>query len=292
MRNPFLPVHVLLAQSPGGKLHGAAMELLTGFVTAPSTTQTALTMASGNSLTIRNAAPDSPVQLITAWVDCQIRGLLRIRSPKMHDNVQGIRLGTNATEVQPLLDMTLRQRLYPQDTLTVDLSGSVTGGDIETACLLVYYPDLPGQSARLVTPESLKGRIRNLVTVENSIATGTAGGYSGEEALNADFDVLKANVDYALLGYLLSPVAGQTDGECAAVRWRGADTGNLGIGGPGSDTDKHLTERWFVHLSERTGLPCIPVFNMSNKAGILVDAAQDENGLDVLVHSIFAELGN
>jgi len=270
---------------------GAALEVLTGFVTAASTTQTALTMATGNSLTIRNAAPDSPVRLLTAWVDAQVRGILRIRSPKMHDNVQGIRVGTNASEVQPLLPLELNQRLYPQDNLTVDLSGSATAGDIETACMLIYYPDLPGQAGRFLTADQLKGRVKNIVSVENSLATGTAGGYSGEEAINADFDLLKANVDYALLGYLLSPVAGQTDGECAVVRWRGADTGNLGVGGPGTDTDKWLTERWFVYIAERTGLPLIPIFNMSNKAGILVDAAQDENGLDVIVNSIFAELG-
>jgi hypothetical protein len=32
------------------------------------------------------------------------------------------------------------------------------------------------------------------------------------------------------------------------------------------------------------------VFNSANRAGILLDAHQDENGLDILVTSIFAEL--
>lgn len=270
----------------------AAMQLLTGFVTAPDTTQTALTMAAGDSLTVRNAAPDSAVRLLTTWVDAQLRGIGRIRSPKMHDNVQGIRLATIASEVQPLIPAKVTQRLYPQDTLTVDLSGSATGGDIETMCMLLFYPDLPGQSARLFDPAYVMGKLKNIVTVENTLATGTAGGYSGEEALNADFDLLKANTDYALLGYTVSPVAGQTVGECAAVGWRGADTGNLRVGGPGTDTDRWLTNRWFVWLSEQFGLPLIPVFNSANKAGILVDAAQDENGLDVIVTSIFAELGS
>jgi len=270
---------------------GVALQLLTGFVTAPDTTQTALTMAAGDSLTIRNAAIDSPVRLLTAWVDCQIRGILRIRSPKLHDNVQGIRMDTIASEVQPLLPAGHTQRLYPQDTLTVDLSGSATAADIETACLLLYYPDLPGQAGRFITPEDAKSRMVNLIGVENSLATGTAGGYSGEEAINADFDLMKANTDYALLGYTVSPVAGQTVGECLAVRYRGVDTGNLGVGGPGTDSDRWLTNRWFVWLSRQCGLPLIPVFNSANKAGILVDAAQDENGVDVLVTSIFAELG-
>jgi hypothetical protein len=269
---------------------GAALELLTGIVTAPDTTQTALTMNAGNSLTVRNAPIASGARLLTAWVDAQLRGILRVRSPNLHDNVQGMRFDTIASEVQPLIDPMFSQPLIPQDTLTVDLSGSATAGDIETASLLVYYPDLPGISARLVSPQEVAQRKVNIVTVENSLATGTAGGYSGEEALNADFDLLKANTDYALLGYLVSPVAGQTVGECACVRWRGEATGNLGVGGPGTDTDRWLTHRWFVWLSERTGLPLIPVFNSASRAAILLDAGQDENGLDILVTSIFAQL--
>ena len=284
------PSPLRLAHLWSDEVGGAAQELLTGFVTAPDTTQTALTMATGNSATIRNAALASKVKLLTCWVDVQLRGIFRIRSPKMHDNVQGLRFDTIASEMQPNFSPMFPQTLFPQDTLTLDLSGSATASDIETACLLVHYEDLPGQSGRFTDPAGVKARMVNLVTVENSLATGTAGGYSGEEALNADFDLLKANTDYALLGYLLSPVAGQTAGECACVRWRGADTGNLGVGGPGSDTERWLTSRWFVWLSEQAGLPCIPIFNSANRAGILVDAAQDENGVDVLVTTILAEL--
>lgn len=276
----------VLSSSTGG----AAIELLTGFVTAPSTSQTGLGMAVGNSLTVRNAALSTNVRLLSAWVDAQVRGIMRIKSPKLHDNVQGIRVGTNANIVQPLLDPTFMQGLYPQDTLTVDLSGSATGGDIETACLLVRYDDIPGPSGRFIDIATLKQRGVNEISIENSLATGTAGGYSGEEAINADFDMFKANTDYALVGYLLSPVAGQTDGGCACVRWRGVDTGNMGVGGPGTDLLKELTQKWFIWLTERTGFPCIPVFNSANRAGILLDAAQDENGLDVIVNSIFVEL--
>lgn len=279
-----------LGASPDGYYHGIGLEIIAGLVTAPDTTQTALTMNAGNSLTIRNAPPDTPVRLLSHWVDTQLRGIVRIRSPKMHDNVQGLRHDTIASEVQPLLDPMFSERLYPQDTLTVDLSGSATVGDIESWAGLIYYPELPGQSARLIDVAQLRSRFVRLHTVENSLATGTAGGWSGEEAINADFDLMRANTDYALIGYTVSPVAGQTVGECLAVRWRGVDTGNLGVGGPGTDTDRWLTNRWFVWLTERSGLPCIPVFNSANRAGILLDAHQDENGLDVLVTSIFAEL--
>ncbi len=262
---------------------GQALELITGFVTAPSTTLTALTLASGNSLTIRNGAPGSKIKLLQAWADVQGAGVLRIRSPQLHDNVQGIRIRTIVGEVDPLLPEQYEQLLFPQDTLVVELSGSATAGDIETACMLVFYEDLPGISGRFMLPEDVKSRLANLVTVENTITTGTSGGYSGEEAINAEFDLLKANTDYAVLGYHVSA-------ECAAVRYRGVDFGNLGVGGPGNDTDKQITGRWFEHLSGLLGIPLIPVFNSANASGVLIDCVQDENGTDVTVTTILAEL--
>lgn len=260
-----------------------ALEIITGFVTAPSTTFTGLTLAAGNSLTIRNAKEGSKPRLLSAWSDQQTAGNLRIRSPRMHDNVQGLRLYSFASDPVPLIPFTAPQIFYPQDLLTVELTGSATGGDIETACLLVYYDDLPGVNSRLIDAEELKARMVNILSVENTLALGTAGGYSGEEAINAEFDLLKANTDYALIGYLVSA-------ECACVRWRGVDFGNLGVGGPGNDTKNIHQARWFIDLSNEFGLPLIPVFNSANKAALLIDGAQDENGTDVTVISILAEL--
>lgn len=264
---------------------GRALEVLAGFATAPSTTFTALTMASGNSATIRNAPFDAEILLLQAWADNQAVGTFRIRSPRLHDNVQGIRLDVTASDVAPLLPWGFRQPLTPQDALTLELTGSATAADIETAALLVHYADLPGVEARLLTWADVLERMVSLVTVENTLALGTAGGYSGEEAINAEFDLVKANTDYALLGYTV-------DAECAVVRWRGADTGNLGVGGPGNETLRHVTAEWFKRLSLAYDLPLIPVFNSANKAGILLDGAQDENGTDTTLTSFLAELSS
>ena len=260
-----------------------ALEILTGFVTAPGATITTLGMAAGNSATVRNTELDSKILLLQAWTDNQVAGILRIRSPRLHDNVQNIRLGAAASEVYPLLPYYSSQTLIAQDTLALELSGSAVAGQIETACFLIYYANLPGINARFISPEDLTSRIVNLVSVENTLSLGIAGGYSGEEAINAEFDLLKANTDYALLGYLCSA-------ECACIRWRGIDTGNLGIGGPGNEANKIVTQDFFVDLSYATGLPLIPIFNSANKAGILIDGAQDQTGTDVTIQSVFAEL--
>lgn len=262
---------------------GKALELLTGIVTAPSTTLTALVMAGTDSLTVRNFNDPAKAQLLTNWTDSQGIGQFQIRSPRLHDNVQGITIGTQISEPRPLMPLGSEQRLYSQDTLTALLSGSATAGDIETGCMLVHYEDLPGISARLIDGRELDDRIEEIMISTNTLSTGTAGGYSGSEAINAEVDNWKANRDYALIGY-------QTTIECAAIRWQGSDTGNLGIGGPGHELDKDLTGNWFRMLSDAFQRPLIPVFNAANKQSILISCAQDENGADPLVTSIFALL--
>jgi len=259
------------------------LELLTGFVTEPGTTLTALTMASGNSLTIRNATRDSKISLIQVWVDSQAAGIFRVRSPQLHDNVQGLRFRHVLSEVDPLMADGFAQPLKAQDTLVAELSGSATAGDIETACLLVYYADLPGINGRFIAPDALAERTCNILTIENTLSLGTSAGYSGEEAINAEFGLLKANTDYAILGYHVSA-------ECAAIRYRGIDFGNLGLGGPGNEASKQLTGNWFARLSRRHNLPLIPIFNSANSAGVLVDGAQDENGDDVTLTTILCQL--
>jgi len=262
---------------------GKALEIISGQATAPSTTFTALTMNANNSLTVRNATPGSKILLLSAFSKHQTAGNFRVRSPQLHDNVQGIRMFTPAADVRPLLPKKIKQGLESQDTLIAEITGSATAGDIEIGTLLLYYDDLPGINGRFLSPQEVYDRTVDIMCVENSLATGTAGGWSGQEAINAEFDLFKANTDYALLGYNVSAI-------CGAVRWQGSDVGNLGVGGPGQISDEQITCNWFVDLSEAHGLPLIPVFNSANKSSILLDAHQDENGVDVIVQSIFAEL--
>lgn len=261
----------------------AAVEVLTGFVTAPDTTLTNLTMATGNTLTVRGVDASKQCKLISAWADNQAAGVLDVRSPRMHDNVVGWQSRVVASVVQPLYPLSFQQRLFPQDTLTVQLSGSATAGDIETASLLLYYEDVPGAAGRFISPADLKQRGVNIIGVQNTLALGTAGGYSGSQAINTTNDQFKANTDYAMVGYVVSA-------ECATVRWTCVDFGNLGIGGPGCDDFKDVTVNWFERLSMACNLPLIPVFNSANKNNFLIDGAQDENGTDVVVMTYFVEL--
>lgn len=261
---------------------GVAMQLITGFVTAPGA-GAAWTLATGDSLTLRAGLADRGIWLLNMWGDNQVAGRIRVTSPQLHDNVEGLQQQVPISIVRPLLPMGFPQRLYPQDTLAVNQSGSAVAGDIESGSLLVLYDDLPGANARFIDPAELSRRFIEYMVVVNTLATGVGGGYTGEEAINAEDDQWKANQDYALVGYLV-------DIECCTIGWRGSDTSNYRVGGPGAEDAAQITANWFVDLSRAHGRALIPVFNAANKGSILIDAVQDENGADVTVSSIFARL--
>jgi hypothetical protein len=247
---------------------------------------TALTMATGNSLSIRSADPNSMVCLLAAWAYNNGAGTLRIRSPRLHDNQQGIRMRIAATTPGPKYPMNrFLQRLIPQDVLTVELSGSATSGKIELASLLVYYADLPGIAGRFLTPDQVARWGVNVMGQDLAITAGSSGGYSGQAAINSEssMDQWKANTDYALMGYNL-------DTACCSVRIQGADSGNLGLGGPGFSADPWVTQDWFAKLSNLYQIPLIPVFNAVNKGAILVDVAQNDGGAAVNLSFNFVEL--
>jgi len=266
---------------------GAAIEVISGAATAPGAVLTAWTVAAGNSLAIRSAPIDSQIFLIQKWAFNQVAGVLRVRSPRLHDNVQGIRSRINAANVEPLLinsgDGGVLQKLTTQDILTVEQSGSGVAGQIEGGSLLVYYNNIPQISARLIDQNALLKSGVNIIGQEVSITTGVTVGYSGQVAINVTNDNFKANTDYALVG-------GMVDTRVECVRIQGIDSGNLGLGFPGEPTQRHVTSNFFARLSFSTGLPCIPVFNSANKTAILIDAFGNQAAITTVVTLYMVEL--
>lgn len=230
---------------------------------------TAWNVNTGNSLTVRSADVNSKVKLLTAWGLNATVGGLRIRSPRLHDFQQGIRMRVSPANPTPLLGATsddlFQQPLVPQDTLTVEQFGG--GAEVDSGAMLVYYDSLPGIAARLVSPDDVNKFGVNIIGQEVSVTTVANGNWSGQVAINslAGTDNFKANTDYALLG-------AQVDTQVTTVRVQGVDTGNLGVGIPGHLAERGIFNNWFMHLSRSTGLALVPVFNSANKFGILVDA--------------------
>lgn len=257
------------------------MEVKIGRATNPGAAFTQLTAATGDSFTVRNGDPSNLPYLEGVWALNASAGSVRIRSPFLHDQVQGMRFHSPASQVRNLLADYIDQPLRPQDTLTVEMTGGAAETDM--AALLIAYPDLPGISARLAQWEQIRNRIVNILTVEVGV-TGptTAGDWSAGTLLNATEDQLRTNVDYAVLGY-------QTDTEVCAIALAGTDTGNLKVGGPGT-IESLETRDWFVSLAMTKGAPRIPVINAANKASTNVFVAHTATGGTVNVDLIVAQL--
>lgn len=266
---------------------GKGMEVISGYVTAPGATFTPWTVATGNSLQIRSADVSSRVILLSAWGWNQVAGVLRVRSPRLHDFQQGIRMRNPVNLAIPNFptygEDSVMQTLVPQDTLTVEQTGSGTAGQIETGSLLVWYDSLPGISGRFIDSPTLQKGGVNVIGQEVSITTGTTGGYSGQVTINSSFDNFKANTDYALMGIC-------TDTRVCTVRVQGVDTGNLGVGVPGEFTIRDVQANWFIRLSDTFNTPMIPVFNSANKNAILVDAVAQQVAVTVVATLLLAEL--
>ena len=259
-----------------------------GFSLSNAATATAQAMAAlnGQSATIRATANgNAPVTLIGESTYFEDSGDFRVRSPRMHDDVNGIRLAAPAGLVQWAAEEYFLQRLYSQDTLTVEgvFSAAPTVAHISLGYLQIYYDDVPGIAANLRAWTEVQPNIVDYLVIpvspESSV---TAGNWGGGVALNSTVDVFKANTLYALIGYL-APV------KFGAFTIQGVDIGNLQFGGPGSNSSIE-TRAYFPRLSSATGKPCIPVVNSQNKASTLVSISDQVASTTYEMSLIFAQL--
>lgn len=251
--------------------------------TAITATISALAAVTGDSLTVPMFPDGKKAAIIQAWTDVQVAGTLRVRSPLFHDNTNGIRKDTIVSELNPFMPFGFSQPISRGDTLIVELAGSAVGGDIEYALLLMWFEQVGSANANFVAPDIVKQKVVNYSYVENTIATGATTAWAGAEAINAETDQFHAHRKYALVGYCV-------DTEVPAIAWKGIDTGNVRVGGPGLDQDQLVSNNWFERLSTAYGRPLIPLFDADNKAATMIDTLQDENGADTTVISIYAEL--
>jgi hypothetical protein len=259
---------------------GVALEVISGSVAGVGGTFTAWTMAAGDSNVLRAIDVSKKIWLIDMWaLNDTAAGVLRVHSPRMHDNVQGIRQRIVNNNTEPLLSgagsTAAPQRMYSQDTLIIEQTGSAANKD--TGHLLFLYDDLPGTQARLIDNATLLSHMVNRIGQEVTVATGAGVvSYTGAVALNSTNPNLKANTDYALMGLTV-------DTRCGVVGIKGADSGNLRLGCPGEPAQRHITTNYFQRLSDALGRPMIPVFNSANQGSILIDATGQTGALAAIV---------
>lgn len=243
----------------------------------------AMAAVAGDSLALRSTAGN--IMLLNMWCDSDALGFVQVTSPKLTDATRGIRFRTGVHAVAPLLPYNSLQNLFPVDVLQATLASVAGAGKMDNLAMLVYYADLPGSAARFIDVPTLDKRAAEIMTVESALAPAVGNVYSGLVALNAASDLGKAGADYALVGYVC-----ESAGSLTSVTWRGADSGNYRVSGPGAVNGSEWTSSWFYDLADYNAMPLIPVFNYNNKAGIFIECVSNDLLAAVTLTSIFTRL--
>lgn len=241
----------------------------------------AVTAVSGDNLTVRSLGQSSDARLMGLGAKHATAGMVRLRSPFLHDDTNAIRARTLAADGSSVIDELGIQRLRGQDPLILEATGGASAEQVST-WIQVYYPTLAGAEAALyISHSELVARTEEYSATEVAV-TGGAGATWGTAAVSGGTGILKANQVYAIVGYVL-------DVACTAIAVLGPDTGNFKAGGPGVTT-RQFTRSYFKDLAFLSGLPCIPCFNAQNASGTLVYVVDSAGATAVNVNLILARL--
>src|SRR5687767_12773823 len=126
----------------------SALEVVTARVTAVNGVFTAVTFNTGSTNEVRSHTTEGTAFLEEIWVQAATAGSVRIKSPRMHDDVVGIRMLYPAAQVRRLLPEEAKATLYPQDSLDVAIAGGAA--EVDSVAMLIHYQDLGGINARLM----------------------------------------------------------------------------------------------------------------------------------------------
>ena len=239
--------------------------------TAPDSAGAAASVFTGDTPTVRGAPGTTGARILGVTGYVHAPGFAQIVRASGHDQIRGARyLLTPGSQLTYLLPATNRLS-PPGETLAVTIAGSATAGTIERAFIHVFYDNLPNMTQDLVDYDYVRAQAAAEVTVYASLTLGTAGGWSGEEPLTAESDLLRADRRYALLGMASSS-------PLAVPYIRGPGTAGLRIAAQADVQTKQFAPHWWMHLSRITGLPVIPVLHGASRNGWFLGASTDQSG--------------
>lgn len=247
---------------------GRALEVRSGFNAVSTLAFQPVTDSGADTTAIRNYPDGSRADLVQAWVNSAggTDVSLQVKSPRMHDNVDGITMLAPNQEPKRILPTYLSELVYAQDVLEVSLSDPGVG-NVVVESLLFHYTNLPGTDARLEQWATVSPRVRHMLGVPVALTSGaTPGQYSGAVPINNTVDQFKANQDYAILGATVATAGA----SFTTIGITCADFGNLRIGIPAS-IDPIETRDYFIDLSNDVGFGCVPIWNAANKGNFIVD---------------------
>lgn len=263
---------------------GLAIDTVGTFFTNAATTAAGLTAATaspGDGLQIRAFKDTGRCTLENVFLQGSAAPRrARILSPRLHDNVTGISYQAAENPTEFLISSEYSQPMYSADTLTVQLDAAASASTI--GALSIYYTDLPGINANLLTWPQVQSRIIDLKPVEVDITTsGTIGTWT-DTVITTTENQLKANYEYAVLGFEISAAL-------ACVGVKGPATGNLRICQPAASPTLRLTD-YFVFQSISNNMPYIPVINANDRGATYVSALAATASVSANAFMILARL--
>lgn len=275
----------LIALDTGPQLlrahHGLAIDTVVTSAVNPGAGPTSFGVtASGDSLTVRNFALSDYALLIQGTRRGATSGFFRVRSPLLHDNVRGIMFTTGETPSLLGLPAEVAQKLIAQDTLIAEGSGGAAETDL--GILTIFYSNLVGTAARLHAMGDISGIQKSIKPITVAVTSSATIGAWVDTVITTTEDLTHANTDYAVLGYISNVALGW-------VALKGADTGNLRVGGPGS-INVEDTSNYFVWQAFRHNIPFIPVFNSANKGSTFVSVVDSAASTAATITLICMEL--
>lgn len=262
---------------------GLILDTIGGFVTAPSTVETALTICTGDSLSIRNAAR---CYVLPAMLLSQGAGIIRVRAASMHDPTVGL-VAHHLTGAEYDLTPKRLETVGAKDSLVITNSGSATGGDLECVAVPVLYEDAAGiPQANFITPaELLVRRTGKVATAYATLTAATTGQYGGSTALSSFTHQVPGGKNYAIIG-AISSVA-----QCC-ITIKGPCTGNVRIAIPGVAANRQDTSMYFIDLSNQLLRGLIPVINTNDFALTTIETLNNENAASPIVDIFLEELAS
>lgn len=240
------------------------------------------TAANGDSLAIRSFKDSGKCTLENVYLQGSAGPRrFRLLSPRLHDNVTGVSFQALENPTEFLISAEVEQQMYSADQLVVQLDAAASSDTI--AALSLYYTDAPGLNADLRTWDQVKNRIIDIKPVEvDCTASATIGQWS-DTLINVSENQLKANYEYAVLGFTGSAAF-------CAIGVKGPATSNLRICIPGASPTLRLTD-YFIFQSLQGNRPYIPVIQANDRAATYISVASATASAADNVFMMLARLG-
>jgi hypothetical protein len=258
-------------------------EVIAGSLAATAAVPTQIVMFGNDSRTVRFFPDGKKAFLLDLFTSGHtVHGPIVVKSPKLHDNNLGIHF-TPLNAGENLVPWDCPQPMYSQDNLDILMADTLGAGDWDNVLLEVYYEELQGNNGNYVNYDAIKGKIKNIVSIEITDTAAAALGYQNSHNLTQITDLLKGNTNYALLGY-------ETTGDQFAATLNGPCTGNMRICMPNNQNALWDSQNYFIRKSQRSNFPCIPVLNSADRYGTFVEFLEDVGTTSDSIFLIFGEL--